>query len=76
MKTYSHDYTKVSDADGLLYLALRNLAGERYDLAQDYIEKARGLLLKYLSQDNMVEDDDCYPAWIKLSDAVGILIDD
>lgn len=76
MKTYSHDYTKVSTADSLLHLALRNLAGEKYDLAQGYIEEARGYLQEYLSQDNMVEDEDCYPAWIKLSDAVGILIDD
>ena len=76
MKTYSHDYTKVSDAEHKLYLALRHLAGDRCRLAQDYIEQARGLLQEYLSADNMIEDDDCYPAWIKLSDAVGILIDD
>lgn len=76
MKTYSHDYTKVADADCLLHCAIRSLAGEKYDIAQDCIAEARGLLQEYLSQDNMVEDDDCCPAWVKLSDIEGILIDD
>lgn len=68
MKQYSHDYTKVSEAESLLYRAIRLIANECYDAADERINEARQLLQEYLSQDNMVEDDDVADGWVKASD--------
>lgn len=65
MKQYSHDYTKVADADCLLYRATRLIANECYDAAVERINDARQLLQEYLSADNMVEDDDVADGWVK-----------
>ena len=57
MKQYSHDYTKPSEVDSLLYSATRLMANECYDAAVERINEARQLLQEYLAQDNMVEDN-------------------
>lgn len=68
MKTFSHDYTKPSEVDNLLYSASRLIANECYDTAAERINEARELLQQYLAQDNMVEDDDVADGWVKMSD--------
>lgn len=68
MKTFSHDYTKPSEVDSLLYSASRLIANECYDTAAERINEARELLQQYLAQDNMVEDDDVADGWVKMSD--------
>ena len=65
MKHYSHDYTKPSEAESLLYRATRLMANECYDAAVERINEARQLLQEYLAQDNMVEDDDVADGWVK-----------
>lgn len=68
MKTYSHDYTKPTEVDILLYSATRLLANDCYDAAAVRIYEARELLQQYLAQDNMIEDDDVADGWVKMSD--------
>lgn len=68
MKQYSHNYTKVADAESLLYSATRLIANECYDAAVGRINEARQLLQEYLSADNMVEDDDVADGWVKASE--------
>ena len=68
MKQYSHDYTKPSEAESLLYSATRLMANECYDAAVERINEARQLLQEYLAKDNMVEDDDVADGWVKVSD--------
>lgn len=67
MKQYSHDYTKPSEVESLLYSAQRLMANECYDAAIERINEAREILQKYLAQDNMVEDDDVADGWVKAS---------
>lgn len=68
MKQYSHNYTKPSQAESLLYSATRLMANECYDEAVERINEARQLLQEYLSVDNMVEDDDVADGWVKAHD--------
>ena len=68
MKQYSHDYTKPSEVESLLYSATRLMANECYEAAVERINEARQLLQEYLAQDNMVEDDDVADGWVKVSD--------
>lgn len=68
MKKYSQDYTKVAEADSLLYRATRLMANDCHDAALERINEARELLQQYLNADNMVEDDDVYPGWVKATD--------
>lgn len=65
MKKYSHDYTKVYEAESLLYRATRLMANECYDAALKRVNEARELLQTYLNGDNMVEDSDVYDGWCK-----------
>ncbi len=67
MKQYSHDYSLVSKAESLLHDVWQALATDNKDDAQKMVENARSLLQQYTSQDNMVEDNDCY-GWVKASD--------
>ncbi len=67
-KKYSLDYTKITEADDLLYSAARLMSNECYDAALNRINEAREQLQQFLSQDNMVEDDDVYPGWVKATD--------
>ena len=68
MKQYSHDYTLVQEAMDALYSATRLHANECYNEALERINEARTLLTQYLSQDNMVEDDDVADGWVRASD--------
>jgi len=70
MKRYTHDYTKPSEAESLLYSASRLLANECYDAAQERINEARLLLQQYISQDNMMEDDDIEGGYVRYNDIV------
>lgn len=72
IKQYCHDYTKPAEADDALYRALRLLANECYDAAQERIGEARKLLQEYLNQENVVEDDDVENGWVRFSDACQI----
>ena len=68
MKQYSHDYTKVSEAESHLYAAQQLNAHDDPIEAWKHIEDARRLLQEYLAQDNMVEDDDVADGWVKASE--------
>ena len=68
MQKYSHDYTKVSEAESHLYAAQQlNAHGDPIE-AWKHIEDARRLLQEYLAQDNMVPDDDVADGWVKASE--------
>ena len=69
MKQYSHDYTKVTDAESHLYAAQQLNAHDDPIEAWKHIENARRLLQEYLAQDNMVPDDDTENGWVRASDA-------
>lgn len=68
MKQYTHDYTKVSEAESHLYAAQQLNAHDDPVEAWKHVEDARRLLWQYLSQDNMVEDDDVEDGWVRASD--------
>lgn len=68
MQKYSHDYTLVSEAESRLYAAQQLEAHEQPEEAWKHIADARQKLQQYLSQDNMVPDDDVYDGWYKASD--------
>ncbi len=78
MKKYSHDYTKPSQAESLLYNATRLMAKECYYEARECINEARQLLWEYMARDNvdnMYEDDeiaDCC-GWVQASDVVKLI---
>lgn len=69
MQKYTPDYTLIQEAMDCLYSATRLHANECYHDALDRINEARTLLTQYLSQDNMVPDDDVYDGWVKRRDA-------
>lgn len=68
MKTYRIDYTKISEAESSLYSATRLMANDCHDAALERIEEARKLLQEFLSQDNLVEDDDLADGLVRQSD--------
>ena len=70
MKQYSHDYSKVADAESHLYAAQQLNAHDDPIEAWKHIEDARRLLQQYLSQDNMVEDSDTEDGWVRAKDIV------
>lgn len=72
MKTYSQDYTIPAQVNHNLHLALFELANDDPRLAEVLITQARNLLDQYLSQDNMIEDDDVADGWVKMSD-IGLI---
>jgi len=69
MKQYTHNYALPSKAESLLYSATRLMANDCYDAALERINEARQLLQQYLSQDNMVEDDNVENGWVHYNDA-------
>lgn len=69
MKQYSHDYTLVQEAMDSLYSATRLHANGCYHDALGRINEARTILTRYLSQDNMVPDDDVSDGWVRASEA-------
>lgn len=69
MQQFRHDYTKVSEALKSLYSATRLIAYECYDSALQRINEARTTLGEYLTQDNMLPDNDVFDGWIRHSEA-------
>ena len=69
MQKYSHDYTLVSEAESHLYAAQQLETHEQPEEAWKHISDARQKLQQYLSQDNMVPDDDVEDGWVKARDA-------
>lgn len=67
MQIYTHDYTLASEAESQLYTAQHLLRQGDTQTALEAINCARELLGRYLSQDNMVEDNDA-EGWIRSSD--------
>lgn len=70
MQQYTHDYTLVQEADSHLYAAQQLEAHEQPEEAWKHIADARQKLQQYLSQDNIVPDDDTADGWVKASDLV------
>lgn len=73
MKKYSHDYSKVAEAERQLYTATRLMSIECYIAALDRINEVRGILQTYLAQDNMVEDRNVYDGWCKSTEVEKVL---
>lgn len=69
MKTYTIDYTKISEAENCLFSASRLLSNDCPDAAQKRIEEARQLLQEFLNQDNLVEDEDLADGLVRQSEA-------
>ena len=68
MKKYTHDYRKVSEAESHLYAAQQLNAHDDPIEAWKHVGDARRLLQEYISQDNMVEDNDVADGWVRASD--------
>lgn len=68
MKRYTHDYSKPSEAESLLYSATRLMANECYDAALERINEARTILQQYLAQDNMIEDEEVEGGYVRYQD--------
>ena len=73
MQKYSHDYTLVQEALGSLYSATRLHANECYSVVLERINEARTILTKYLSQDNMIPDDDVEDGWVRAGEAMDVI---
>lgn len=71
MKTYSIDYTKISEAENKLYSATRLLANDCRGAAVERITEARRLLLEFLNGDNLVEDNDLADGLVKQLETFG-----
>ena len=69
MKTYSIDFTKISEAESTLYSATRLMANDCYDAALERIDEARKLLQEFMNQENLVEDDGLADGLIKQSES-------
>lgn len=68
MKRYTHDYSKPSEAESVLYSATRLMANECYDAALERINEARTILQQYLAQDNMIEDEEVEGGYVRYQD--------
>lgn len=68
MKTYSHDYTLPSQVNHNIRLALFELRSNKFSMAEVLLIQSLNQLDQYLSQDNMVEDDDNADGWVKMFD--------
>lgn len=68
MRTYSVDYTKISEAESSLYSATRLMANDCHGAALERIEEARRLLQEFLSQDNLIKDNDLADGLVKQSE--------
>lgn len=65
MKTYTHDYTLPAEAEKRLHEAFSRCQDSEM---KQLLEDAQELLRKYLSQDNLVEDEDV-EGFVRRSDA-------
>lgn len=68
MRTYSIDYTKISEAESSLYSATRLMANDCHGAALERIGEARRLLQEFLSQDNLIKDNDLADGLVKQSE--------
>ena len=68
MKTYSHDYTIPAQVNHNIHLALFELSLGNFSMAEVLLMQSRNQLSQYLSQDNMIEDDDIADGWVKMTD--------
>ena len=68
MKTYTIDYTKISETEICLYSAAHLLADNCIDAAMERIETARKLLEEFMCCDNLVVDNDIANGLIKQYD--------
>ena len=68
MKTYSHNYSKIAAAEMHLFAAQRLNDCDEPVEAWKHIEAARRNIQQYLSEDNMVVDDDVADGWVRMSD--------
>ena len=57
MKRKIHDYTKPAEAESLLYSAQQLIANDCIQDAEKRIIEAREILLRYLSEDNEIDED-------------------
>lgn len=77
MKTYTIDYTKVSQAENCLYTVQTLLANDSQTrvstAALSKIEEARYLLQEFLNQDNLIEDDDLADGLVRQSEVETLL---
>ena len=69
MQKYIHDYTLIHEAMDTLYSATRLHANECYPAVLERINEARTILTQYLSQDNMVPDEDVCDGYFKALEA-------
>lgn len=69
MQKYTQDYTLIREAMEVLYSATRLHSNECHNDVLEHINKARTILTQYLSQDNMVQDDDVYDGYYKVLEA-------
>ena len=70
LNQYSHDYTLPAEVEELLCRIQRLLANDGTDAALRLVSEARMKLQKYLSQDNMLLDDDCADPWVRYPDII------
>lgn len=70
MKIYTQDYTLPFFVNALLALASEKIRQDNIQDAERLLEDARDKLDQYLSQDNMIPDDDA-EGWIRSSDLLG-----
>ena len=68
MKRFSHDYSMPSEAESVLYSATRLMVNECYDTALKCINEARTILQQYLSQDNMIEEQEVESGYVRCQD--------
>lgn len=73
MKKLTHDYTLPSEAESHLYAAQQLNAHDDPVEAWKHIEDARRLLQQYISQDNMVEDDEVEGGYVRYNDVQELL---
>lgn len=73
MQKYTHDYTMPSEIDDLLFRAQRLMANECYQAATERINEARQILQLYLSNDNMIPDDDTEDGWVHYRDVLRLI---
>lgn len=69
MKTYSIDYTKISEAESCLHDSIRQLGAYCQNAAEESIQEARKLLHEFLNSDNLVEDEDLADGLVRQSEA-------
>ena len=68
MKTYTQDYTKITEAEELLHSATRLMANDCNDAALERISEARTLLQECANGTSLVEDDDVEDGLVKKAD--------